>query len=195
MFVVRNLIQEYWSGRLVGHPYIASLWLGFPICEALAPKSVLRQSLALFCLLPGHKLWISVNKGVKGFLCYLCAHFCVWRGSMLCKAFCLVFHGSHSNNCEQILIHRTSKLKLSNWSWSKPECEVWDDVSETGLREMESDATQILQPHLRRVLILQDVPVTHELKKEEESRDSKSDMSNWQPHWSFNAARFKPNYH
>jgi hypothetical protein len=56
MFVVQNMIQEYQWGRLVGHHYKASLWLGFPICEALAPKRVLHHSLALFCLLPGYKL-------------------------------------------------------------------------------------------------------------------------------------------
>jgi hypothetical protein len=75
MFVVQNLIQEYWWGHLVGYPYIASLWLRFPICEVLAPIRVLRHSLALFCLLPGYKLRISVNKRVKGSLCYLRAHF------------------------------------------------------------------------------------------------------------------------
>jgi len=69
------------GGRLVGHPYITSLWLGFPICEALTPKRVLHCSLALFCLLPGYyKLWISVNKGVQGSLCYLHPHFCVLKG-------------------------------------------------------------------------------------------------------------------
>jgi len=56
MLVVQNLVQESPWGRLVRHPYIASLWLGSPICDALAPKRVLRRSLVLFCLLPGYKL-------------------------------------------------------------------------------------------------------------------------------------------
>jgi len=83
MFVVHNLIQEYLLRCLVGHPYLASLLLGFSICEALAPKRVLRRSLALFCLLQGYfqLFGISVNKGVQRFLCYLRTHSRVWRGS------------------------------------------------------------------------------------------------------------------
>jgi len=40
----------------------------------------------------------SVNKGVQRSLCYLRAHSRVWMCSMLYKAFCLVYHGSHPNN-------------------------------------------------------------------------------------------------
>ncbi len=104
MFVVQNLIKEYQCGCLVGHPYIASLWLGFSICEAFTPKRVLRRRLALFCLLPGYFQAFDnlVNQRVQRSLCYLRAHSRVWRGSMLYKAFCLVYHGSHSNNREHI---------------------------------------------------------------------------------------------
>jgi hypothetical protein len=104
MFLVRNQIQEYWWGCLVGHPYIASLWLGFSICEALKPKRVLGSSLALFCLLPGYfqAFGFSVNKGVQRSFCYLRTHSRVKMGSMLYKAFCLVYHGSHPNNREHI---------------------------------------------------------------------------------------------
>ena len=47
----------------------------------------------------------------------------------------------------------------------EPECEIRDDVSEAGLREVEADAAEVLQPHLRRVLVLQHVPVAHKLDK------------------------------
>ncbi len=111
MFVVQNLIQEYWWGCLVGHPYIASLWLGFSICEALAPKRVLHRSLALFCLLPGYfqAFENSVNKGGSKVPLLFTRPCRVWRGSMLYKAFCLVYHGSHSNNRK----HKYNNLCLS----------------------------------------------------------------------------------
>ncbi len=123
MLVVQNLIQEYrWGpGSLVGHPYLTSLWLGSPICDVLAPKRVLRRSLALFCLLPGYKLWILVNKRVKWSLCYLHTHFCVWRWSMLYKAFCLVFHGPHSNNCEHIFKKDDWQIRVGFNILSRPE--------------------------------------------------------------------------
>jgi len=91
--VVQNMIQDYRWGCLVGHPYIACLWLGFSICETLAPKRVLRRSLALFCLLPGYfqSFGFRLTKGFKGPFVILPTHSRVRRGSMLYKAFCLVF--------------------------------------------------------------------------------------------------------
>ncbi len=50
----------------MGHPYIASLWLGFQFVKNV-PKRVLCHSLALFCLLPGYfqafGFWLT--KGFK----------------------------------------------------------------------------------------------------------------------------------
>jgi len=45
---------------------------------------------------------LSVNKGFNRSLYILCAHSRVWMGSMLYKAFCLVYHGSRLNNRKHI---------------------------------------------------------------------------------------------
>ncbi len=72
----------------MGHPYIASLWLG-SLWGYLCLKR-LEHCLPGFVLSVARLALISVN---KGFHCYLrtCTHFCVWRGSMLYKAFVLYF--------------------------------------------------------------------------------------------------------
>jgi len=98
----------------VGHPYIASLWLGSLSLKRSRLKWVLRRSLALFCLLPIY-FQASENrltKGSKGPFVILHAHSRVWMGSMLYKAFCLVYHGSCPNNCEHILHSNQGTLKL-----------------------------------------------------------------------------------
>jgi len=63
-------------GCLVGHPYIASLWLGFPFEKRSCLKGVLRCSMALFCLLPSYiqASENSVNKGFKVPFVILRAH-------------------------------------------------------------------------------------------------------------------------
>jgi hypothetical protein len=59
MFVVQNLLQEYCWGCLVGHPYIASLWL--------APKRVLCLSLSfsVCCQATSSFLGFRLTKGLK----------------------------------------------------------------------------------------------------------------------------------
>ena len=52
-----------------------------------------------------------------------------------------------------------------NQTLDGPKSEIGDDVPEAGLREVEANAAEVLQPHLRRVLVLQHVPVAHELDK------------------------------
>jgi hypothetical protein len=44
MFTVRNRIQNSFFGCLVGHPYIASLWLGSLALKRSHLKGVLRRS-------------------------------------------------------------------------------------------------------------------------------------------------------
>ncbi len=44
------------------------------------------------------RIWLT--KGFKGLFVILHAHSRVWMGSMLYKAFCLVYQGSHPNNRE-----------------------------------------------------------------------------------------------
>jgi hypothetical protein len=50
----------------VGHPYIASLWIVFSICEALAPKRVLRHSLCSVCCQATSSFGFWSTKGFKG---------------------------------------------------------------------------------------------------------------------------------
>jgi len=93
MLVVQNPIQECRWGYLVGPLIMPLCGLGF----LFAKRSVCCQATSF-------EFWLT--KGWKGpFLCSLRTHFCVWRGSMLYKAFCLVFHGSHSNNCKHIFLN------------------------------------------------------------------------------------------
>jgi hypothetical protein len=61
----------------------------------------------------------------------------------------------------EMILHRKSQKEFS------PESKVWDNVSETGLRKVKADAAQILQSHLGRVLVFQNVPVAQKLKKPE----------------------------
>jgi len=50
-----------------------------------------------------------VNKGFKGPFVILRAHSRVWMGSMLNKAFCLAYHGSHPNICKHVF-HKNYKI-------------------------------------------------------------------------------------
>ncbi len=89
------------------------------ICEVLVPKRVLRCSLALFCFLPGYfqAFGFRLTKGFQVPFVILRTHSRVWMGSMLYKAFCLVYHGSHPNNHKHKLqlLHRfASKCYISN---------------------------------------------------------------------------------
>jgi len=63
----------------VGHPYIASLWLGSLALKRLLLKGVLRHSLALFCVLPSYYQASEnqLTKGFKGPFVVLRAHSCV----------------------------------------------------------------------------------------------------------------------
>jgi len=75
----------------VGHPYIASLWLGFLALKRSRLNGVLRRSLALFCLLPSY-FQASENRLTKGSkvpFVILCAHSHVWMGSMYTRHFVL----------------------------------------------------------------------------------------------------------
>jgi len=96
----------------MGHPYIASLLLGSLALKRLRLKGVLRCSLALFCLLQSY-FQASENrltKGSKGPFVTLRVHYHVWMGSMLYKAFCLVYHRLRPNICE----HRCMCMYLAS---------------------------------------------------------------------------------
>lgn len=58
--------------------------------------------------------WKSVNKGFKGPFVNLRAHSRVWIGSMLYKAFCLVYHGSSSNNREHPRQWESGLVRIRN---------------------------------------------------------------------------------
>jgi hypothetical protein len=75
----------------VGHPYIASLWLGSLLGKLSAPKHFAPQLLALLC-----QLNLCINK--KGIVIYMSIF--MFEGVNAIQGICLVFHGSHSNNRE-----------------------------------------------------------------------------------------------
>jgi len=59
----------------VGHPYIASLWLGSLMLKRSHLKGVLHCSLALFCVLPSY-YQASENRLTKGFKRIFCYSTC-----------------------------------------------------------------------------------------------------------------------
>jgi hypothetical protein len=75
-------IHNKTSGCLVGHPYIASLWLGSLALKRLCLKGVLRLSLALFCVLPSNyqASESQLTKGFKRTLCYFTRPFSCLNG-------------------------------------------------------------------------------------------------------------------
>ncbi len=68
MLTDQEWIQNKTWGCLVGHPYIASLWIGSLALKLSSLKEVLCRSSALFCLLPSYhqasENWLA--KGSKG---------------------------------------------------------------------------------------------------------------------------------
>jgi len=91
-----------------------SLWLGFLFvkCSRLTGFCVVAWLCSVCCQATFKLLRIWLTKGFKGPFVILRAHSCVWMGSMLYKAFCLVYHGSHPNNCEHKCIHEFSQFTI-----------------------------------------------------------------------------------
>ncbi len=76
----------------------------------------MRRSLALFCVLPSYDRASEnrLTKGFKGPFVNLRAHSRVWMGSMLYKAFCLVYHGSSSNNRKHLCMKSQIFLEFNH---------------------------------------------------------------------------------
>ncbi len=68
---------------------------------------------------------ISDNKGFKGPFVILRAHSRVWIGSMLYKAFCLVYHGSSSNNREHPRQWESGLVRIRNVWMFEWVCSFW----------------------------------------------------------------------
>ncbi len=107
----------------MGHPYIASLWLGSLALKRSCLNGLLRRSLALFVARLPPSFWNRLTKGSKGPFVILYAHSRVWMGSMIYKAFCLVYHGSRSNNHKHIFVSAPNTGYLgSAWTLTLIQC-------------------------------------------------------------------------
>jgi len=115
MFAVWKTGNRIIWGRLVGRPYITSLWLGSLKCVSRLKGFCVVAWLCSLCCQASSEFRLTIN-GVKGFHCYLRTHSCVWRGQCYTRPLCLIFHGSHSNNHKHLFII-LSRVGVNTWKW------------------------------------------------------------------------------